>query len=85
MKFQENLIEEIAKKMQEEIDCQLMFNLLVESGWTKIILPNKYLPTLGEDLHKWREENLKGAWKAHNNIWIFEKSEDAVIFSLRWS
>jgi hypothetical protein len=36
-------------------------------------------------LREQREENLKGAWKAHNNIWIFEKSEDAVIFSLRWS
>lgn len=83
--IQEDIIDNMSKQIQEDIDQRIMFDLLIESGWTKIELPSKWLPTSGVELHEWREKNLTGHYKAHENVWIFEKSEDAVIFALRWA
>ena len=77
--------DEAARYLKEEIDREVLFEILEEFGWTRIELPSKWLPVNGIELHEWREQNLKGQWKAHENVWLFEKPEDAVIFSLRWS
>ena len=81
----EELEAELAKVLQEEIDREVLFDLLVECGWTRIELPSKWLPISGVEIHEWRQKNLKGKWKGHENTWLFEKSEDAVVFALRWS
>ncbi len=75
-----------AKQLQENIDRQVLFDMLVkEFGWTKIVLPNKFLPISSRELHEWKKKNLKGVWRAHDNVWVFEKPEDATLFALRWS
>jgi len=79
------IAEDLGKKIQEEIDRQVLFDLLVSIGWTRIELPNKFLPVSGAELHKWREQNLTGHYRGHENTWLFENSQDAVIFALRWS
>lgn len=88
MNLQPGIITEIAndlaKELQESVDRQILFDLLVECGWTKVELPSKWLQVSGVELHKWREQNLTGQWKAHENIWIFEKEKDAEWFMLRW-
>ena len=76
---------EFSKILQEEIDWEVMVDILTEIGWTKIELPNKFLPVSGIELHKWREQNLTGNWKAHGGTWLFEKEKDAVVFALRWT
>lgn len=78
-------INDAAKKLQEEIDQEVMFDLLEQIGWTRVELANKWLPVTGKELHDWREKNFIGCWRAHNNVWMFEKAEDAVVFTLRWS
>ena len=80
-----DIAEELGRQIQQEIDREILFELLVECGWTRIVLPSKWLPTSGVELHEWREKNLTGHYKAHENVWIFEKSQDALVFSLRWA
>ena len=81
----EELEAELTRALQEEIDREILFELLVDCGWTRIELPNKFLPVSGQELHEWRQKNLTGHYKAHEHTWLFEKAEDAVIFSLKWS
>jgi len=84
MALEDEIAEQMAREIQKEIDWGVMADLLVESGWTKVKLPNKFLPVSGIELHQWREKNLTGKWKAHEDIWLFEKEKDATIFILRW-
>lgn len=77
--------DELAKILKEEIDWETRSSILEELGWTRVTLKNKFLPVSGVELHRWREENLKGIWVGHGEEWLFEKAEDATVFALRWS
>lgn len=83
--LEEQYVTEAAERLAREIDRDLFFNLLVDIGWTRIELPSKWLPVSGVEIHEWRERNLTGEWKAHDNVWLFEKEKDAVIFALKWA
>ena len=84
MNLEDEIAQEMSKQIAQEIDFDLLTDILIACGWTKVVLPNKWLPVSGLEIHQWREKNLTGRWKAHGNVWLFEKSEDAVIFSLTW-
>ena len=85
MNLEDELAKTLSNEIAKEIDFGVLSDVLVNAcGWTRIELPSKFLPVSGAELHNWRKKNLTGDWKAHENVWLFEKSEDAVIFSLRW-
>ncbi len=84
MSLEDKISDNLAKLMAQEIDFEILADALVACGWTKVVLERGALPCTGPELHEWRERNLTGRWKAHNRIWIFENSKDAVIFTLRW-
>lgn len=81
----DRMIEHAAMAIQEEVDWGVMRDALKECGWTLVTLNNAQLPVTAQMLHKWRKDNLTGSWKAHNNEWIFERKDDAMIFMLRWA
>lgn len=83
--MEEKYAEEAARRMAEDIDQRIMFDLLQEMGWTQVELSSKWLPVTGIELHEWREANLTGHWRAHNNVWMFENKNDAALFKLTWS
>jgi len=83
--MEEKYAEEAARRMAEDIDQRIMFDLLQEMGWTRVELSSKWLPVTGIELHEWREANLTGQGRAHNNVWMFENKNDAAIFKLTWS
>jgi hypothetical protein len=81
-----NLEDEMTKILQQEIDWELMSDLLTKSithKWTEVQLKDP-LPT-GE-FDKWKH-NLKGAHHVHysGTIWLFEMTEDAEWFTLKWA
>ncbi len=85
MNVHEYIMSTTGKQMSNHIDFEVLSDVLIDAcGWTKIELANKFLPVSGEELHAWRTKNIKGRWVAHNAVWLFEKSEDANWFSLRW-
>ncbi len=83
--MEEQYAEEAARRMAEDIDQGIMFDLLQQMGWTRVELSSKWLPVTGIELHEWREANLTGHWRAHNNVWMFENKNDAALFKLTWS
>lgn len=78
-------ISEFEEKLLHEFDFEFVADILVACGWTKVVLQQGALPCTGIELHEWRERNLTGRWKADNKTWVFEKSQDALIFTLKWS
>lgn len=84
MTLEEEIQYKLSNQIAKDIDFQILAEMLVNSGWTKVVLQRGALPCTGPELHEWRQRNLKGEWKAHNNVWVFEKAEDAVVFTLRW-
>lgn len=85
MNLEDEIANELSNQIAQEIDFELLTDVLVACGWTKIVLKKAALPCTGVELHEWRERNLKGRWKAHERVWLFEKAEDALVFTLRWS
>ena len=81
---EDEVLDDVANAIREGIDRELMFDLLASIGWTKVVLSNKFVPVPSREFYEWRKKNLTGQYKAHENLWVFEKSEDAAIFILRW-
>ena len=84
MNLEDEIANEMAKQKAQEIDFELLTDVLIACGWTKVTLDNGALTCTGLELHDWRERNLTGRWKAHNKVWLFENSQDAVVFTLKW-
>lgn len=80
----ESYYDEAAKQMAAEIDWEIITDLLVKIGWTKI-----------SDVHididqayqvaEWTAHHKKGKVKNRGTEWVFENPEDAVWFRLKWA
>lgn len=84
MSVEDDIITNIAKQMQVEIDQHIIDMMLmenaIEKGWTKTTALWHQ-----EEISKWLSENIKGKYKSiHGQLW-FEDGQDAVLFMLRWS
>ena len=79
--YGKELEDELAKALQEEIDWEIMCDLMKSIGWTQVEIDR---PST-EDILVWCEKNLKGKYKVHSYVWMFERPEDATWFTMRWS
>lgn len=85
MKEQE-VIDEMSKILQEEIDWEIMCQIMKEIGWTEITT-SWDIKSLEEtyEIKEWCEMNLKGHRKGRGKTWLFELEKDASMFALRWA
>lgn len=84
------LAEEISKEIDKELLDTIMFDLLIKEGWTetRVIPATGVSPKLFDwytDTAEWIHLNATGDYKLLKGQWLFEKSEDATLFILRWS
>jgi hypothetical protein len=77
----DELASAMSNEMAEELDWQILTDLMTQAGWHKVQAPTDGNPLVTE----WVQENIKGCYKNRFNRWLFERSEDAVWFTLRWS
>ena len=73
-----------AKNLQEEIDAEILFDMLIQFGWTRVEL-SKLLPPTGKNINNWMHNECKKDWKRRGKVWIFEDREEAALFKLTWS
>ena len=72
-----------AKEIADEIDAKIMFDMLAETGWTRVQLSR--LPrTITSEINTWMHTECKHHWKRRGPIWIFESREEAALFRLTW-
>jgi len=84
MKLEEQIAEDMAREMSEEIDFDVMKDLLTESGWYTV-----QLLTLGSreksiDIKDWVTKNCKRGFVSRGRTFIFKSKKEAEWFSLRW-
>lgn len=87
MILEQKILDRFAKDIQIEIDTELMVDMLVSIGWTKIELPpfqNRYHAI---DISDWAQDNCQGKYKdfkQYGRIFVFENAKDATAFALKW-
>lgn len=79
---------EVANQMsmliQEEIDWELITDMMIAVGWTKITLDRFKDRYQSIDIQLWLDEHCRGHYKNRGGTFMFEKAEEAEWFSLRW-
>ena len=82
--LEKEIIEELGTQMQSEIDKEILWGMLVGLGWTRVLLPRFHSREHSVDILEWVEENCKNPYERKDSEFIFENSEDAVNFILKW-
>lgn len=79
----EDYIAEAAEALAHEIDFDIMSGILIDAGWSKVVLrPMTW--EHGYEVDTWVETQIKGKFHTMGLVWIFERAEDANWFSIRW-
>lgn len=83
MNLQEHVINDMAKQISQEIDFEILAGMLVELGWTRIVLaPMTQEQSLAVD--GWIKEYCKSPVETMGLVWLFEDSKEANWFALKW-
>jgi hypothetical protein len=77
-------IDELAQELLKEVDFCVLIDLLVLTGWTKVVLPKFISLSQRDIILNWCFDNLKNEWKNSDNSFVFESKSDATWFTLRW-
>jgi len=87
-KAMKSLEQEIADKMSNdmarEIDREILWGMLKEIGWTRVLLDRLQDNKHAIDITIWLEENIKNPFERNGRDFIFEDPKDATMFILRW-
>jgi hypothetical protein len=84
MNIEEEIIERAGKQMAQEIDREIMWGMLVDLGWTRVMLPTMGDAYMAVDIITWLEDNCKHAYERSGRDFVFENQKDANWFILRW-
>jgi hypothetical protein len=56
-----------------------------ENGWYEVDLARYTDNYHAIDVREWVHDNCAGQYNTFGRHWVFERSEDAVLFRLRWA
>ena len=82
--LEEELSAKMSELLREEIDRELLIDMLVATGWTKVELERLKDRYQSIDIELWIDENCTGKHTKLGRTFVFEKKQDAEWFSLRW-
>jgi hypothetical protein len=82
--LEKQIIEELGTKMQSEIDREVMWGMLKNLGWRRVMLDRFTDNKHAVDITHWLEANCKNPFERSGADFIFESEVDAVNFTLRW-
>ncbi len=84
MSIEEEILNKAGKEMAREIDREVLWGMLKEIGWTRVMLDRLQDNKHAIDIAYWLEENVKNPFERNGRDFIFEDEKDAVNFILRW-
>ena len=85
MNLQEEVMNDLATKMQSEMDFEILSDMLIKScGWKKVVLTRFFSRKHSINILMWCEENIKNPFEHRGSTFIFQDEGDAVNFTLRW-
>jgi hypothetical protein len=82
--LEDKIADTLAKEMQQEIDHEILWAMLLEIGWTRIMLDRLQDNKHAVDITHWLKLNCTGSYERRGRDFIFENEQDATLFILRW-
>ena len=79
----DEMMEQSAKRLAEDIDAQIIRSMFKESGWQEVVLEPMTFEQ-GCEIDDWVEEHITGEEWHYGLVWMFKNPKDANWFSLRW-
>lgn len=84
--IQDEILDHMAREIQKEMDDGIMSSMLVDQGWTKTNIDCHFLNAeLIATTAEWIHLNAQGNYKLLNGYWLFERAEDATLFTLKFT
>jgi hypothetical protein len=83
--MQDEILEELGTQMQSQVDREILWGMLIGLGWTRVMLDRFRDNKHAVDISYWLEENIKNPFERNGRDFIFEDSQDAMLFILRWA
>ena len=84
MSIEEEILNKAGKEMAREIDREILWGMLKDIGWHRVILDRFTDNKHAVDITYWLEANCKNPFERSGADFIFESEVDAVNFTLRW-
>jgi hypothetical protein len=86
MNIRDEMIDEMAENIRQEIDNELMTSMLVMNGWTVVKLERFKDMKHPIDVNDWCDKNIgsRKYWTNFGPTYLFKESKHAEWFSLRW-
>jgi hypothetical protein len=81
----DDLARAMSQAIADKIDWDIMCDLMTQVGWHRVEANTRFDIDNYAAVTEWLNEYVKGHYKCRFNTWLFERSEDAVWFALRWS
>lgn len=81
--LQEQITAELAEQMCSDIDFEILSNILIDTGWRKVVL-QPMTKEESDSVDQWIADNVKGHCNNRGLVWIFEDSGEAMMFTLKW-
>jgi hypothetical protein len=81
---QDTILTNIAKEMQTDLDREIMWGMLKDMGWTRVMISRLQDNNHAVDITYWLGENIKHPFERNGRDFIFEDPKDASMFILRW-
>ena len=87
MNIPDEIMNNAAKEMADDIDWELMSSLMTQTGWTKITVDfgPRMTESTAHEIKEWTRSQCKGYVQSRKKDWLFQNAEDATLFTLRWA
>lgn len=85
MGLEEDLAQKISKELAQEIDNELLADIYVAYGWTKVENQFYYNAKHAVDISYWIANHCQGKATRIGRHWLFELEKDATMYILRWA
>jgi hypothetical protein len=84
MTLEEEIINKAGEEMAREIDREVLWGMLKDIGWRRVMLDRFTDNKHAVDITHWLAANCKNPFERSGADFIFESEVDAVNFTLRW-
>ena len=84
MSIEEEILNKAGKEMAREIDREVLWGMLKDIGWRRVMLDRFTDNNHAVDITHWLALHCNHAFERRGADFIFESTVDAVNFTLRW-
>ena len=82
--LEQSIMDQAAKRMSDEIDREIVWNMLEGSGWVRVVVSRLQDNKHAIDMVDWIVDNCQKDYLRHGREFLFESDKDAIMFTLRW-